>query len=349
MSRFALAVLLLLGTAPAAAAQAPPPAPTPPTPPTAPAAAPVEEKRIAPGVSVAKVDVGNLTRPEAAAKLEAALAPTLRQPVVVAVAGRRFRLTEKSSAFSFDAAKSATRAYVAGLMIPPGTGQTVDVEPYVDVRRGRIKDFAARVDRRVYLPARNARVRITVRRIKRQRAKHGRDLDAGALRARLEKVVVDPAAARLLRPGRTVVRAAVNVNDCGGSTPPCSRSIARTSSCASSSSSSTRRRTASRWGAAGYDTPTGLKSITNKAVNPAWSAPNRPWAGLYAGRTVPGGSPENPLKARWLGIADGIGIHGTGDPGSIGSRASHGCIRMTVPAVIDLYPRVPVGTPVLIK
>jgi lipoprotein-anchoring transpeptidase ErfK/SrfK len=64
---------------------------------------------------------------------------------------------------------------------------------------------------------------------------------------------------------------------------------------------------------------------------------------------VPGGSAENPLKARWMGIVNGVGIHGTGEPGSIGSRASHGCIRMTVPDVIDLYPRVPVGTPVLIQ
>ena len=61
-----------------------------------------------------------------------------------------------------------------------------------------------------------------------------------------------------------------------------------------------------------------------------------------------GGSAENPLKARWMGIVNGVGIHGTGAPGSIGTRASHGCIRMTVPDVIDLYPRVPVGTPVLI-
>ena len=98
-----------------------------------------------------------------------------------------------------------------------------------------------------------------------------------------------------------------------------------------------------------YPTPRGLFSIANKAVNPPWTAPNSPWAGAYRNETVAGGSSENPLKARWMGIANGVGIHGTGEPGSIGSRASHGCIRMTVPDVIDLYPRVPVGTPVLIR
>jgi lipoprotein-anchoring transpeptidase ErfK/SrfK len=64
---------------------------------------------------------------------------------------------------------------------------------------------------------------------------------------------------------------------------------------------------------------------------------------------VPGGSATNPLKARWLGIVDGVGIHGTGAEYSIGSRASHGCIRMRVADVIALYPRVPIGTPVYIK
>ena len=50
-----------------------------------------------------------------------------------------------------------------------------------------------------------------------------------------------------------------------------------------------------------------------------------------------------------MGIANGVGIHGTAEDWSIGSRASHGCIRMHVSDVIDLYSRVPVGTPVLIK
>ena len=63
---------------------------------------------------------------------------------------------------------------------------------------------------------------------------------------------------------------------------------------------------------------------------------------------IPGGAPENPLKARWLGIYAGAGIHGTDAVGSIGSAASHGCIRMRIPDVIELYDEVAVGTPVYI-
>jgi lipoprotein-anchoring transpeptidase ErfK/SrfK len=67
-----------------------------------------------------------------------------------------------------------------------------------------------------------------------------------------------------------------------------------------------------------------------------------------AGQQVAGGAANNPLKARWMGVSGAVGIHGTGQPWSIGSRASHGCIRMTVYDVIDLFDRVDVGTPVLI-
>ena len=49
-----------------------------------------------------------------------------------------------------------------------------------------------------------------------------------------------------------------------------------------------------------------------------------------------------------MGIYAGAGIHGTDEIGSLGSAASHGCIRMAIPDVIDLYDRVPLGTHVYI-
>lgn len=101
-------------------------------------------------------------------------------------------------------------------------------------------------------------------------------------------------------------------------------------------------------GALGYDTPTGLYHIQDKQVDPVWNVPDSDWAGELAGQTIPPG-PENPLKARWMGIYDGAGIHGTSDTASLGSAASHGCVRMAVPDVIDLYDRVDVGTPIYIQ
>lgn len=67
---------------------------------------------------------------------------------------------------------------------------------------------------------------------------------------------------------------------------------------------------------------------------------------------MPGG-PTNPLGARALylyqnGHDTAIRIHGTTEPQSIGSAVSNGCIRMVNSHVIDLYNRVPLGTPVAV-
>ena len=64
-------------------------------------------------------------------------------------------------------------------------------------------------------------------------------------------------------------------------------------------------------GAPGYETPTGRFSIHNKAVNPAWSAPDEPWAGAYRNEVVEGGSAENPLscaqiEGKFRTYADGV-------------------------------------------
>jgi lipoprotein-anchoring transpeptidase ErfK/SrfK len=70
-----------------------------------------------------------------------------------------------------------------------------------------------------------------------------------------------------------------------------------------------------------------------------------------AGKVIPGGAPDNPIKSRWLGIWDGAGIHGV-DPSeysSLGHAASHGCVRMRIDDVEALYPQVPVGAPIYIE
>lgn len=100
-------------------------------------------------------------------------------------------------------------------------------------------------------------------------------------------------------------------------------------------------------GMAGLDTPAGLYDINDKQVNPWWHVPNSAWAGDLAGRVIPPG-PDDPIKARWMGFYDGAGIHGTDEDWSIGSAASHGCIRMHIWDVEDLYDRVPLHTPIYV-
>jgi lipoprotein-anchoring transpeptidase ErfK/SrfK len=100
-------------------------------------------------------------------------------------------------------------------------------------------------------------------------------------------------------------------------------------------------------GQEGLETPEGLYAIQDKQVEPYWHVPESDWAGSLAGQVIPPG-PSNPLKARWMGIYEGAGIHGTEETSSLGTAASHGCVRMSIEDVEDLYERVEVGTPIYI-
>ena len=100
-------------------------------------------------------------------------------------------------------------------------------------------------------------------------------------------------------------------------------------------------------GMQGLETPAGLYEIDDKQINPSWHVPLSSWAGDLAGRVIPPG-PDDPIKARWMGFYDGAGIHGTDEDWSIGHAASHGCIRMHIWDVEDLYPRVPLHTPIYV-
>lgn len=66
------------------------------------------------------------------------------------------------------------------------------------------------------------------------------------------------------------------------------------------------------------------------------------------------GGIDNPLGARALYLYRGnqdtlFRIHGTNEPWSIGHAVSSGCIRLMNEDILDLYNRVEVGAPVMIK
>lgn len=103
---------------------------------------------------------------------------------------------------------------------------------------------------------------------------------------------------------------------------------------------------------------TGRATIARKVEWPSW----RPTPEMIARNPsayerykdgMPGG-PQNPLGARALylyndrGQDTAIRIHGTTEPGSIGRAVSNGCLRMRNEAVMSLYDRVPIGTPVYV-
>lgn len=99
-------------------------------------------------------------------------------------------------------------------------------------------------------------------------------------------------------------------------------------------------------GSPAYPTPVGEFVVKEKVMHPTWLPPKSPWAANA--KPIPPG-PGNPLGTRWIGFDwGGVGIHGTNAPWTIGSAASHGCIRMRVAEVEALYEQVEEGTPVTV-
>lgn len=97
-------------------------------------------------------------------------------------------------------------------------------------------------------------------------------------------------------------------------------------------------------GRPGWETPKGTWQVRQMFRDPAWVHP------LKQGITIPGGDPENPLGRFWIGFwTDGknwIGFHGTPNPQSVGTAASHGCIRMYNHHIEELFKLVTMGTEV---
>jgi hypothetical protein len=96
-----------------------------------------------------------------------------------------------------------------------------------------------------------------------------------------------------------------------------------------------------------FATPPGVYYVKYKERNPAWRNPGSSWARGMPWYMPPG--PNNPLGTRALDLDRGaLVIHGTPEPWTIGTRSSHGCIRMRRADVEHLFDLVPKGTPVFI-
>lgn len=97
-----------------------------------------------------------------------------------------------------------------------------------------------------------------------------------------------------------------------------------------------------------YPTPQGNWKIVAKAENPTWVNPDPEGWGAELPKVI-GPGPGNPLGTHAMYLdAPGIRIHGTYASSSIGTFASHGCVRMQLDDVDELFSIVPVGTPVYV-
>jgi lipoprotein-anchoring transpeptidase ErfK/SrfK len=313
--------------------------------------------KIAEGIRVGGVDVGGMTAAEASAALRREVLEPLSRPVTVRVHGKRFRLTPERAQVGVDVdgsvraalARSRTGNVVARAWRSiRGEELDEDLELGISFSHDSIDRLVDRVARKIDEDAVDAAVDLEHGDITPQASRKGRAVRRDKLARDVERTLLDVGGDKTVRARTRVVEPEVTTAELAEKYPAI-LVVDRANFTLTLYTELEKARTYSvAIGAVGLETPAGLYHIQNKAVDPAWTMPDSDWvAPEDRGRIVPPG-PENPLKARWLGIFDGAGIHGTDNEASIGTAASHGCVRMRIPDVIELYDQVPVGAPIYI-
>lgn len=301
------------------------------------------------------VSVGGLDEQAAQARLAAGLNQVAQRPVTVSALGKQFQLAPARVGIRPDSQSMAREAVAKGQEDSPlartahnlfGTSQTLPVR--YTYPPGAIDSFVGQVKQRADQPARDASVVPSGPGLAVIPQADGQVVDATAFRKQLQNTLDQGPAGRPIDatvqtakpqvtadqlPAKypfyvTIDRANFQLHYFKNLQPAKSYKIAV--------------------GQAGLQTPPGLYHIETKEVDPAWHVPSESWAGGLAGQVIPSSSPQDPLKARWMGLADGVGIHGTDEVGSLGTAGSHGCIRMAIPDVVELYNQLPPQTPVFI-
>ena len=315
----------------------------------------VNSDKIADGIQIGGIDVGGMSADQARNRVHARLVKPLDKPVTATYNGTKYVLNPDKLQIRADIdgmIDAALRASQSGgfptRVWRYTTGGSVDREiaPHITYSSKAIDEFVDNVASDVNTPAQDATISPTPSSLNTVPGSDGVSLLTDRLRTQLRGAIESPhnrtvkAPVQKLEPDVTtdelaqeypvyitIDRAAFQLRLWRD------LELAKTYTIAV--------------GAAGYETSTGVYNVESKQVNPTWYVPDAAWAGDLAGEVVPPG-PDNPLQARWMGFFDGAGIHGTSDVGSLGSAASHGCIRMSVPDVIELYDQVPLGTPIYI-
>ncbi len=311
---------------------------------------------IADGVRIGKVDVGGMDREQARSLVQRELSGSVAKPVKATYRDRRFVLRPEDAKAELDAAASVEAALERSREGDPfsrvlfGNDASGTITPRVSFSRKAVDGFASRIVKKVNRPARDADIDWRDGKLDRTRARNGVTVERRPLVASIVRAMSDPAAKRTVEvPVKITERPDRNLNDLAKRYPAVIAIDRDAKLLRLYKNLQLEHKYDIAVGQAGHGTTPGRYKIVEKTVNPPWHAPNKEWAGELAGQTIPPGDPRNPLEARWMGFYAGQGIHGTSDIGSLGTAASHGCIRMSVPDVKELYDKVDKGTPVFVQ
>jgi lipoprotein-anchoring transpeptidase ErfK/SrfK len=316
-----------------------------------------QKDKIAPGVKVGGVDIGGRDADSARKIIEEQVVAPLKQPVVVSYDGKDYTLSPKQLHAHADvdgmvqeAIDRSRHGSIFDRVSRYASGGEVDenLEPRVGYDKSAVKNFVHGLADKIDQEPVNATVVPSGGRLQQEAGQPGRSVDEGQMTSAINHAARSPGRDETIPAVVETTKPEINKKDLAKAYPRYVYIDRGSYTLRFYSHLRLKKSYSIAVGQQGLETPAGLYHALDKQVNPSWHVPNSAWAGSLAGQVIPPG-PSDPLKARWIGIFDGAGIHGTDDIGSLGSAASHGCVRMSIPDVIDLYDRVEVGDPIYVQ
>jgi lipoprotein-anchoring transpeptidase ErfK/SrfK len=307
--------------------------------------------RILPGVAIAGLDVSDMSRSEAVSEVTALTQATLEQQLTVTAGGSTWTATPASLGMTADVEGAVDRAFAVADSMPlldrvyhrvadKPVDASIDVLYSYD--DAAVRRFVEQARDEVAVSAVNARFALVDDQLVMRRSSEGQAMQTKLAVTRIHDAL-EQSAASVTLPIETV-EPETNVAGLGKTIVVDISSTTLTLYDGFKVEKQYRVATA----APGYVTPVGNWKIVNKVENPTWYNPAPDGWGAGEPLVIPPG-PGNPLGTRALYLnAPGIRIHGTYSSSSIGTHASHGCIRMYITDSEELFPLVPVGTRVII-
>jgi L,D-transpeptidase catalytic domain/Putative peptidoglycan binding domain len=315
-----------------------------------------QKDKIADGVTIGGVDVSGLSEEEAAAKVHRKLVAPLEHSLEVSfdgetweLSGKQLRIRADIDAAVEEAVEDSQEGGLPGRLVRYVSGGEVDesIPPEVAYSVPAVNRFVRRVAEEVNREPKDAGVEPSSDSLEVVAGEPGRKLRDNLLEKDLKAAVLNANAPHTIKARVHSIPPEITKHEVAAQYPSYLTLDRSTFTLRLWKDLKLAKTYTVAVGMEGLETPEGLYEIQEKEENPVWNVPESDWAGSLAGQTTPPG-PSNPIKARWMGIYEGAGIHGTEETYSLGSAASHGCVRMAIPDVEELYDQVEIGTPIFI-
>lgn len=303
------------------------------------------------GASICGVKVGNLTKEQALNMCREGLAEVAARPLELKVDGEVWAITPAEIGLNIDYPKMVDEAYARAWNVNIvermfrrflDKPRSMDFPVVVTYDEQQIQTFVERAMGSINCPPRNAYMDVSTGNAAIVPARDGRKADYKQVLSETKKALAN---------GRRTVDVPLTRR-----TPPKIKDVAigkfiLVNQGAHTLSLYDRDKLLARYpvcvGSPRWPTVIGEWAVVKAEKNPTWYNRGSTWAENMPDSLPPG--PGNPLGTRAITLnGGGVLIHGTTDGWSIGRSVSHGCIRMYISDVEQLFEHVYISMPVYI-